>query len=163
MCKNVSVPNVKNDIFAPCSDKNETVHSDILDDLSVNNTIKMSLYEPGESDSDVSDSDSDISDVSVEVDDDLIENNESIGKKYICYAECLQELFRFCLQCGSFIIAKTEYIQGSLLTIELDYHNGHSFKWNSQPTLGRMAAGNLELSCAILFSGGTYARLSHFA
>ena len=86
------------------------MHSDILDDLSVNNSIEMSMYEPGESDSDVSDSDSDISDVSVEGDDELIENNESIGKKFICYAECLQELFRFCPQCGSFIIAKTEYI-----------------------------------------------------
>ena len=163
VCENVSVPNVKNDILAPCSDKNETVHSDILDDLPVNNSIEMSMYEPGESDRDVSDSDSDISDVSVEVDDELIENNESIGKKFICYAECLQELFRFCPQCGSFIIAKTEYIQGSMLTIKLDCHNGHNVKWNSQPTLCRMAAGNLELSCAILFSGGTYARLSHFA
>ena len=163
VCENVSVLNVKNDILAPCSDKNETVHSDILDDVSVNNSIEMSMHEPDESDSDVSDSDSDISDVSVEVDDELIENNGSIGKKFICYAECLQELFRFCPQCGSFIIAKTEYIQGSMLTIKLDCHNSHSVKWNSQPTLGRMATGNLELSCAILFSGGTYARLSHFA
>ena len=29
-----------------------------------------------------------------------------------------------------------------MLTVKLDCHNGHSVKWNSQPTLGRMAAGN---------------------
>ena len=50
-----------------------------------------------------------------------------------------------------------------MITIKPDCHNGLSLKWNSQPTVGRMAAGNSELSCAILFSGGTYARLSHFA
>ena len=50
-----------------------------------------------------------------------------------------------------------------MLTIKLDCQNGHRVKWNSQPTLDRMAADNLALSCAILFSGETYARLSHFA
>ena len=43
MCKNVSMPNVKTEILAPCSDKNETVHFDILDDLSINNSIEISI------------------------------------------------------------------------------------------------------------------------
>ena len=42
--------------------------------------LKYQFYEPGESDSNVSDSDSDISDVSVEVDDELIEIMRVLAK-----------------------------------------------------------------------------------
>ena len=33
-------------------------------------------------------------------------------------------------------------------------HCGNVFKWSSQPYLGNMAAGNILMSAAILFSGG---------
>jgi hypothetical protein len=40
---------------------------------------------------------------------------------------------------------------------------GHDQQWRSQPSIAEMPAGNLMVSAAVLFSGETYSKISHFA
>ena len=67
-------------------------------------------------------------------------------------------------QCG----AKTHKVKldvGNYGTLKVRYNcrKGHVCTWYSQPLLNGMAAGNLLLACAILYTGLTYERVREFA
>ena len=49
--------------------------------------------------------------------------------------------------------------KGTLVTVELFCSSNHNSSWRSQPFVKGIAAGNLLLSAAILFSGNTYQRI----
>ena len=52
---------------------------------------------------------------------------------------------------------------GTFISIKQDCHYcGHKWKWNSQPFIKDVPAGNILLSAAILFSGSTPTKSLHF-
>ena len=59
--------------------------------------------------------------------------------------------------------------EASALKIKVQFTNGHQFTWAwaSQPTLGEESAGvyagSLLTAASILFSGGNFAKVAHFA
>ncbi len=86
--------------------------------------------------------------------------------KFLVFQSCLEMLFAHCCECGSqttstsFVFGKA----GTLLRVDYDCKEGHHGTWLSQPILRhRMAAGNLLLSAATLFSGSTYERVREMA
>lgn len=86
--------------------------------------------------------------------------------KYLVFESCLLELFVHCPQCGS--STQTRKLvsgnAGTLLRVEYSCVSGHTGVWLSQPLLKhRMAAGNLLLSAAILFTGASYERIREIA
>ena len=90
-------------------------------------------------------------------------------KKYICFEDCLTDLFvrLKCTQCDSPVdpddIVK-DCSDGTLLKCSVYCTGGHLIhSWSSQPLLGKMPAGNLLTSAAILFCGQTYTHISQMA
>lgn len=70
------------------------------------------------------------------------------------YEKNLLSLFEMCPRCLSPAYGVVSHVFGSLITVEQDcgmcrFHQ----RWTSQPMIGSIPAGNLLLSCAILFSG----------
>ena len=91
-------------------------------------------------------------------------------KKFMVFDSKLRELFMQarCSVCGQVFLLPEPDEQlgtsnGSALQVTLECINGHIWKWGSQPTLGKMPAGNLLISAASLFSGQIYNRLCTFA
>ena len=83
--------------------------------------------------------------------------------KYIVFQNELQQLMKYCPVCGSAVIKNESTTLGTLLCVTLTCLNLHTFKWQSQPMLGRMPAGNLLVSSAILLSGSTYTKMANFS
>ncbi|XP_049524234.1 uncharacterized protein LOC125945894 [Dermacentor silvarum] len=75
-------------------------------------------------------------------------------KKYIVFESCLWELLSACTKCGE-SCSITKHTQGSSLTVKATCPLGHQKVWSSQPTTNGMAAGNVLLAGAILFSGAS--------
>lgn len=78
--------------------------------------------------------------------------------KYIIFNDCLDELLRRCPGCGELVIETKKSFQGSLLSVTLVCGNNHTTHWKSQPIINRFAEGNIVLSAAVFFAGGTYGR-----
>ena len=74
-------------------------------------------------------------------------------KQFLVFESELCKLWKRCVMCGATIVeaAKSTCI------------NHHTFPWQSQPLIHRMASGNLLLSSAILLSGATYTKVSAIA
>ena len=89
--------------------------------------------------------------------------NSSDVSKFIVLNDCLQELFQFSPVCGSPVVSHTQFCAGTLLTVNIICSKEHERQWRSQPSIAGMPAGNLMVSAAILFSGETYSKISHFA
>ena len=85
--------------------------------------------------------------------------------KFIVFESCLTELFVRCPKptCLSKVVSLQKSLSGSRLIIKTRCAAGCTNTWSSQPTLNKMAAGNLLLSAAVLFSGNTYTRLHDIA
>ncbi|KAH7953466.1 hypothetical protein HPB49_008925 [Dermacentor silvarum] len=75
-------------------------------------------------------------------------------KKYIVFESCLWELLSACTKCGESSTI-TKHTHGSSLTVKATCPLGHQKVWSSQPTTNGMAAGNILLAGAILFSGAS--------
>lgn len=76
--------------------------------------------------------------------------------KYIVFKSSLLELFTHCSSCHIACTGKVAYIKGTFIAIkQCCAHCGHERQWLSQPRIKDTPAGNLLLSSAILFSGGT--------
>lgn len=82
---------------------------------------------------------------------------------FLVFEQQLFELFKKCPECGAPVVHKDKSTQGTLLCVHLKCLNGHKFSWNSQPMLGRMAAGNLLLTSSIVLSGATYTKTACMA
>lgn len=77
------------------------------------------------------------------------------GNKFIVFEECLLGLFRNCRRCGvkEGIQTKTSII-GTFITITQHCSTClFQFRWESQPIIKNIPAGNILLSGSILFSG----------
>ncbi|XP_041463201.1 uncharacterized protein LOC121414191 [Lytechinus variegatus] len=78
-------------------------------------------------------------------------------KKYIVFESKLLELLQFCPSCKSSNVSLVKREVGSLLSVtrECLSCDQKSTTWESQPWIGPYPAGNLQLSAAILFAGGS--------
>ena len=76
-------------------------------------------------------------------------------RKFIVYESCLQILMAVCFICMLPCQVILDSCNGSMATIKAVCGRGHVRIWHTQPTLGRMPQGNLDLAAAILFSGST--------
>ena len=75
----------------------------------------------------------------------------SLYLSLVCYL-CFRSVV---YKCGLEVELKTS-IRGTLLVVNGSCPHGHDVHWQSQPTVRNMAAGNLLLPAAILFSGLTH-------
>lgn len=78
-------------------------------------------------------------------------------RKYIVFESQLRKLFTTCSSCGSGVVQIFKRESGTLLTMwmECESCSNEGEKWDSQPCLGNIPAGNVLLSAATLFSGGS--------
>lgn len=84
-------------------------------------------------------------------------------KKYLVFDSCLDKLLKRCPDCGDVIIKRERKTIGSMLSIELTCHSGHTTYWDSQPVVKRKPLGNLLMAASILFTGNTFAAISRLA
>ena len=84
-------------------------------------------------------------------------------KKFVVFGSCLNELLKRCPECGDAIIQQKSKTCGSMLTVELTCHSGHTKTWESQPVVKRKPLGNLLFAAAILFTGNTLTSISNLA
>ena len=87
----------------------------------------------------------------------------SSEKKYLVFESCLRRLFQTGPVCLQHIIETNMETSWSSLSVQYVCTSGHVSRWCSQPHISGMAAGNLLLSAAILFSGGSYTKFAHLA
>ena len=121
-----------------CGDVQNGVSSD------VDNDDSSSLYSPSASDGDS------------ETDDEYSNDTApAMEKKYIVFESQLHKLFKICQHCGSPIDTTSQKNQGSMVTVTANCF-GHSVSWQLQPLINGIAAGNVLIPAAILFSGNTY-------
>lgn len=81
------------------------------------------------------------------------------GAKYIVFESCLRELFDNCPVCQKHCIVDQQ-ICGTLVAYSQKCpHCSFARKWQSQPMQGGVPQGNLELSAAVYFSGGSYEKI----
>ena len=106
-------------------------------------------------------------------DDNLLSEDEHDGdctsitpdceKKYLVFDSCLNKLLKRCPDCGDVIIQQQRNTLGSMLSIDLTCHSGHTTYWDSQPVVKKKPLGNLLMAASILFTGNTFAAISRFA
>jgi hypothetical protein len=78
-------------------------------------------------------------------------------EKYIVFKSCLWRLFSECPVCTA-PCAVTEHCKGTLLVVNQKCCNSrcrYLRRWDSQPFVANIPAGNILLSAAILFSGAS--------
>ena len=153
------------------------VHDDVQNEIVVESTNHSSSHDPDPNhssspDPDLgcpSDDDSDdpsycppVSDDS-ETDEHLVSTTHAEEKKFIVFESQLSKLFTRCQNCSGILDRTTQTIVGSMVRITTDCINGHQVSWESQPQIGRTAAGNLLIPAAVLFSGNTYQHIADFA
>ncbi|XP_026128189.1 uncharacterized protein LOC113108962 isoform X2 [Carassius auratus] len=81
------------------------------------------------------------------------------SKKYIVYENCIMDLFNLCPVCTRACEVRTQTLGTFLSVKQLCPHCTFSRQWNSQPILGSMPAGNLNLSVAIYLSGASFIQI----
>lgn len=76
--------------------------------------------------------------------------------KYIVFEQCLLSLFENCPQCAS-VCKVQHYRRGTFIAVTQDCPRCTFYRqWRSQPLVGSIPAGDLQLSAAILFSGASF-------
>ena len=106
-------------------------------------------------------------------DDHVLPENETYGdctsstpdceKKYLVLDSCLNKLLKRCPDCGDIIMQHERKTIGSMLSIELICHTGHTTHWSSQPVVRKKPLGNLLMAASILLTGNTFSSISRFA
>ncbi|XP_040203880.1 uncharacterized protein LOC120935917 [Rana temporaria] len=89
-------------------------------------------------------------------------------RKFIVFESCLNKLFLNCRcqgksDCPGYIAYLKKYCVGSALVVTGFCSENHKFHlWSSQPFIGKMPAGNLLISSALLCSGCNFHKISNF-
>ncbi|XP_078145017.1 uncharacterized protein LOC144542375 [Centroberyx gerrardi] len=75
------------------------------------------------------------------------------------YENNLMQLFRTCPTCTRTCQIET-FVVGTLLSVtQICSHYYHKKLWKSQPYIGNIPAGNLQLSAAVAFNGASYIQI----
>ncbi|XP_020625989.1 uncharacterized protein LOC110063354 isoform X2 [Orbicella faveolata] len=83
-------------------------------------------------------------------------------KKYLVFDSRLNKLLKRCPDCGDVIIQHERKTNGSMPSIELTCHSGHTTYWASQPMVKKKPLGNPLMAASILSTGNTFAAISRF-
>lgn len=124
-----------------------------------------------------SDFEDDDGDMKTEVPDDDDENESSNWlredsgdlheeRKFVVFESKLKDLFSryvHCPNCGRGVQNATLKTKGSVATIESLGCCNQPLRWQTQPFVSSMAAGNLLLSAGILFTGNDYGNIANLA
>ena len=76
-----------------------------------------------------------------ENDGDLTYSTPDFEKKYLVFDSCLKKLLKRCPDCGDVIIQHETETIGSMLSIKLACHSGHTSYWDSQPMVKKKPFG----------------------
>jgi hypothetical protein len=81
------------------------------------------------------------------------------SNKFMVYQSCLLELFHNCPQCGHSCDV-SQHVVGTFTSVQQHCSRCvYTRKWNSQPMIMSIPAGNLQLSAAIYFSGASFVKM----
>ena len=86
-------------------------------------------------------------------------------RKFLVFESKLKELFSLhvhCPNCGRNLQKASLKTKGSLATIECLGCCDQPLRWQTQPFISSMAAGNLLFSAGILFTGNDYSNIAYF-
>ena len=83
--------------------------------------------------------------------------------KYVIFRQQLDKLLTHCSKCGQPVTKKRRFTTGSMLSVKIECHGGHSYVWQSQPMIKKVSIGNVLISAAILFTGLTHSRVAEMA
>ena len=86
-------------------------------------------------------------------------NSFSDDIKLLVFWSCILPLLTFCRICFKRAKITKTCLRGTNVIVSLICRNNHETEWRSQPTVNKIASGNLILASSILFSGNTYARI----
>jgi len=82
--------------------------------------------------------------------------------KYIVYKECLAELFKTCPMCCSGSDSNWHIIGSCVSVTQICTNCDFSRTWTSQPFVANVPAGNISISAAIYFTGGSFSKAKKF-
>ena len=107
-------------------------------------------------------------DTEMESMDEQDDNQESMlrEKKYIVFQSNLEQLMKFCSQCGAPIISKAQShkYEGSIVTYHIKCLSGHDYMWQSQPCVrAKQPAGNVMIAGSIFVTGNSFTKVESFA
>ena len=134
----------KASVGTPILSDNSDVDDDIIDDEggTVADTTQSTLYEETTSGSEPE------SDLSVEK-----------QQTYLVFESALLLLFSICFMCRSTYISIEKFTRGSFLCVKQICNNcNNKYVWESQPYVGKVPAGNIRISAAILYTGSLPAK-----
>ncbi|XP_020508068.2 uncharacterized protein [Labrus bergylta] len=77
-------------------------------------------------------------------------------RKYMVYEGNLKQLFRMCPTCTRTCHIETVVVGTFVSVTQVCSHCLHKKVWKSQPHIGSIPAGNLQLSAAVAFNGASY-------
>nr|XP_057926407.1 uncharacterized protein LOC131127981 [Doryrhamphus excisus] len=80
-------------------------------------------------------------------------------RKYIVFESCLLDLFQTCPVCGSDCQLQPQRRGTFVAYVQLCLNCKHTRKWQSQPLRGNTPVGNLQMSAAIYFTGGSFSQV----
>ena len=89
------------------------------------------------------------------------ESGLSVEKQqtYLVFESALLLLFSICFMCRSIYILIEKFTRGSFLCItQICSHCNNTYVWESQPYVGKIPAGNIMISAAILYTGSLPAK-----
>ncbi|XP_053403232.1 uncharacterized protein LOC123530221 [Mercenaria mercenaria] len=88
-----------------------------------------------------------------DIDQNLTETDPKAQRKFLVFEENLLALFQVCPECCHSSSSEISQVQGSYVAIRQECSCGYQRRWESQPRMGKIPAGNILLSAAVLFSG----------
>ena len=68
------------------------------------------------------------------------------ANKYVVFREQLDEPLKYCNRCGQTVTQKDTFTTGSMLSVQMECHAGHSYTWQSQPVVRKTPMGNVLIS-----------------
>ncbi|XP_072245047.1 uncharacterized protein [Leuresthes tenuis] len=80
-------------------------------------------------------------------------------KKYIVFESSLRELFQTCPVCKCACDVQQQRLGTFVSVGQICSHCQYSRKWQSQPVKGCTPLGNLQMSAAVYFSGGSFIQM----
>lgn len=80
-------------------------------------------------------------------------------RQFLVSESSLLELLNKCKVCGQDTCATIKRFVGTMILVDVQCCQGHDYTWRSQSMHNAMSWGNLLLSAAILFSGGSPAKI----
>lgn len=77
--------------------------------------------------------------------------------------DCLLQLLKFCLQCGSSVCDVQTTVKGVSLTVTTNCTKGHKNTWHSQPNINGRSSLNIRLATSMYLCGMSFSLFKEFS